>query len=108
MDREDGKDSGNESTAPERSAGSESSSKPVSTTEPTTQPSEPANTPSTLGELQTETPENKESRPMPEAPSVTEVSTPLQPESEPGLELEPGGSDIIIQDSGDILLPEAP
>ena len=55
-------------------------------------------------ELQLELPE----MPMPEAPSVTEVSTPLQPESEPGLELEPGGSDIIIQDSGDILLPEAP
>ena len=104
--RDDGKDNRNESTVPEPSGESEPSSKPESTTVPTTRPSEPSNTPSNPGKPQTETPESNESRPTPEVPSEPSVNTSHQPEPYP--KLEPDNNDIIINENRDILLPEVP
>lgn len=106
--RDDGKDNRNESTVPEPSGESEPSSKPESTTVPTTRPSEPSNTPSNPGKPQTETPESNESRPTPEVPSEPSVNTSHQPEPEPYPKLEPDNNDIIINENRDILLPEVP
>lgn len=109
------RDSGHESAAPEPSgtdkpsSESEPTSKPESKPEPTVQPSgadKPTSPPLSSEKPQAETPESNEPKPTPKAPSEPSVSLPPQPDPDP--DPEPSNSDIIIQDNGDILLPEVP
>ena len=106
--RNDGRDGGHESTAPESSE----NDKPSNGSKPTSKPQEPTSTPSSSAAPQTEPSESNNPTPTPEAPPSVSVTPQPEPEPEPEPEPDPkptpGNSDITIDNNGDILLPEVP